>query len=131
VGVLTSFLAAGAKEVVTVEANADSAEDMAVNLDTAENVTLYQGLAEEIVPLLALSPDVMVVDPPPDGLTVEVLDEIGRLSPPRLIYSSSDIATLARDGRRLTEAGYRLTDLQPIDMFPQTFQLQTVSLWEK
>jgi 23S rRNA (uracil1939-C5)-methyltransferase len=129
VGVLTSFLAAGAKAIVTVEADADSAEDMAVNLDTAENVTLYQGLAEEIVPMLALSPDIMVVDPPPDGLTVEVLDEIGRLSPPRLIYSSSDIATLARDGRRLTEAGYRLTDLQPIDILPQTFQVQTISLW--
>lgn len=129
VGVLTSFLADGAKEVVTVEANADSVEDMAVNLETAENVTLYQGLVEEVLPLLTLSPDIMVLDPPPSGLPVEVLDEIGRLSPPRLIYSSSDIATLARDGRRLTESGYHLTTLQPIDTFPQTYQVQTISLW--
>lgn len=129
VGVLTSFLASGAKEVITVEAHADAVEDMAVNLETAENVTLYQGWAEEVLPLLTLSPDLMVVDPPPPGLSVEVLDEIGRLSPPRLIYSSSDIATLARDGRRLTESGYHLVALQPIDMFPQTYQAQTISLW--
>ncbi len=129
VGTLTHFLAADAKELVAVEAHSDAAEDMAVNLDTAENVTLYQGLVEEILPHLTLSPDVIVVDPPAAGLPVETIDEIGRLAPSRLIYSSSDLATLARDARRLTEAGYKLQELQPIDIFPQTFQVQTVSLW--
>jgi 23S rRNA (uracil1939-C5)-methyltransferase len=131
VGVLTSFLTEGAKDIVTVEVNADSAEDMAVNLEEAENITLYQGFVEDILPHLSLIPDVMVVEPPPSGLPVEVMDEIGRLSPKRLIYSSSDLATLARDGRRLTESGYELVDLQPIDMFPQTYHLHTVSIWGK
>jgi 23S rRNA (uracil1939-C5)-methyltransferase len=129
VGTLTRFLAEKAKEVVSVEVNGDAAEDMAVNLETAENITLYQGLVEEIVPLLTLSPDVMVVDPPTSGLPVEVMDEIRRLAPDRLIYSSADLATLARDARRLTESGYKLIELQPIDMFPQTFEIHTVSLW--
>jgi 23S rRNA (uracil1939-C5)-methyltransferase len=71
----------------------------------------------------------MIVDPPASGLPVEVIDEIGRLTPARLIYISADLATLARDGRRLTEAGRQLLELQPIDMFPQTFQIQTISLW--
>lgn len=129
VGVLTSFLAPDAGEVSSVEANADAVEDAAVNLDETDNVTLYQGLVEEIVPLIPFSPDVMVVEPPPSGLPVEVMDEVGRLSPARFIYSSSDLATLARDARRLTEAGYKLVDLQPIDTFPQTSHVQTVSLW--
>lgn len=129
VGTLTHFLAPNANAYIAVEAHADAAEDMALNLDTAENITLYQGIVEEIVPLLTLSPDVMVVDPPASGLPVQVVDEIGRLAPARLIYSSSDLATLARDARRLTESGYQLVELQPIDMFPQTFEIQTVSLW--
>ncbi len=129
-GVLTSFLAGQARELITVEANPDSAEDMTLNLDEADNITLYQGLVEEIMPLLNLTPEVMVVDPPPSGLPVAVIDEIGRLSPNRLIYTSNDLATLARDARRLTENGYRLINLQPIDMFPQTYHLQTVSLWQ-
>ncbi|MFZ0546396.1 MAG: TRAM domain-containing protein, partial [Candidatus Promineifilaceae bacterium] len=70
VGVLTSFLADGAKELITIEGNGDAVEDMAVNLETAENITLYQGPVEEILPLLSLSPDLMVVDPPPSGLPV-------------------------------------------------------------
>jgi 23S rRNA (uracil1939-C5)-methyltransferase len=46
-----------------------------------------------------------------------------------MLYVSSDIATLARDGRRLMSKGYNLDRLQPIDMQPQTYHVQTVSLW--
>jgi len=44
---------------------------------------------------------------------------------------SSDVATLARDGRSLAKAGYQLVEVQPIDVQPQTFHIETVSLWEQ
>jgi 23S rRNA (uracil1939-C5)-methyltransferase len=129
VGTLTAFLATGAKEVVAVESNPDAVADATVNLEEHDNVSMYQSRVEEVVSLLEIRPDIIVVDPPSDGLPVELLDELERMGPAALIYISSDIATLARDGRRLQAKGFHLDRLKPIDMQPQTFHLQTVSLW--
>jgi 23S rRNA (uracil1939-C5)-methyltransferase len=71
----------------------------------------------------------MVVDPPPAGLSRDVVAMLGGAELDRLIYVSSDIATMARDGRQLRQEGYRLAEIQPIDMLPQTYQVLTVSLW--
>jgi 23S rRNA (uracil1939-C5)-methyltransferase len=129
VGTWTAFLASEAAEVVAVEANPDAVNDAAANLDEFDNVSLYEGLAVEILPLLEVSADVIVADPPAAGLEPNVLDEIVRRRPSRFIYISSDVATLARDGRRLVSAGYRPVEIQPIDMFPQTYQIFSVSSW--
>lgn len=130
-GTLTAFLAAAAAEVIAVEANEDAVADMAVNLDDVENVTAYAGAAEEILPLLSLQPDVAVVDPPEGGMPAAVLQPLIQLAPARLIYVSGDVATLARDARYLIRGGYRLAQVQPIDMEPQTFRILTVSLWQR
>lgn len=130
-GTLTAFLADRAAALVAVEANADAVEDLALNLAETDNVSLYQGLAEDIVPLLAVAPDVVVFDPPASGLPRAVLQAVLALDPERLIYVSSDVATLARDARFLSEGGYRLLQVQPIDMAPQTFHILTVSLWQR
>jgi 23S rRNA (uracil1939-C5)-methyltransferase len=71
----------------------------------------------------------MVVDPPAGGLSPAVIEAIGRLSPERLVYVSADLPALARDGKKLAQAGYALVEVQPIDMTPQSFQIDTVSLW--
>lgn len=131
VGTLTAFLAPEAAELTGVEMNPDAIADAAVNLDEFDNVTLFEGPAEEILPLLALDPDVVIVDPPPSGLPIPVLDEIVDLGPDRIVYVSSEVATLARDGRRLTAAGYTLVEVQPIDMHPQTSRILTVSAWKR
>lgn len=131
VGTLTAFLAAAAAEVIAVEANEDAVADMAVNLADTDNVTVYAGVAEEVLPLLSLQPDVVVVDPPDEGMPASILQPLLQLAPARLVYVSGDVATLARDARYLIRGGYRLTQLQPIDMEPQTFRILTVSLWQR
>jgi 23S rRNA (uracil1939-C5)-methyltransferase len=131
VGTLTAFLAPEAADVTGVEMNPDAVADAAVNLDEFDNVALFEGAAEEILPLLELDPEVVVVDPPPSGLPIPVLDRIIELAAERIVYVSSEVATLARDGRRLAEAGYRLVEAQPLDMYPQTSRIQTVSAWKR
>jgi len=129
VGMLTAFLSAEAREVTAIEVNEDATADFIVNLDHAENVSLYHGLIEEILPALKFKPDVMVVNPGRGGLTAPVVSSIEGKAPRRFLYVSSDVAILARDAKALARAGYRLLEVQPIDMMPQTYRVDTVSLW--
>lgn len=129
VGLLTAFLAAQAAQVAAVEVNEDAVADTAVNLADYDNVSLYQGWVEDVLPALDVAPALIVVNPPAEGLSKEALQGVTAIAAPRLIYVSSDIATLARDGKHLSRAGYRLVEIQPIDTQPQTYRLETVSLW--
>ncbi len=129
VGTLTAFLADRVAELVGIELNPDAVEDAAVNLSNYNNITLYEGPVEEILPLIQAEPQVMVIDPPPAGLPPKVIDEISMKRPDRLVYVSSDAAIFARDARRLVAKGYHLTEVQPIDMYPQTYRILSVSLF--
>ncbi len=130
VGTLSLFLAPHAKSIIGVESNPDSIADAAANLDNLEHISLYEGPVEHVLPLLKESPDLIVVDPPPLGLAPGVIDEIAKRSPDRLIYISSDIATFARDSRRLGKKGFILNEVQPIDMYPQNYRALLVSTWQ-
>ncbi len=130
VGTLTAFLAESAKEIIAVEINEDAVNDAIVNLNHTENVSLYQGWLEDVLPTLDIQPDVIVLDPPEKGLSGTAVDHIIARAAPNLLYVSADIATLARDGKRLGKAGYKLTQIQPIDTSPQTYHFHTVSLWQ-
>lgn len=129
VGLLTAFLAQAALDLTAVEVNSDAAADLAVNLDDLDNVSLYQGLVEEVLPSLEERPELLVVDPGRTGLARPVIAQIARLAPQRLVYAGSDLARTARDSRALTEAGFTLAKVQPLDMHPQTYHVDTVSLW--
>jgi len=71
----------------------------------------------------------MVVNPPRQGLE-EAVDSILSFHPQKIIYVSCDPATLSRDAQRLTQSGYKLIQCQPLDMFPQTIHVESVSLFE-
>ena len=72
------------------------------------------------------SADVVVLDPPRDGCSEMVLDELCRLQPTRMVYVSCNPEALARDLAILTRDGFRLVSIQPVDMFPHTAHVETV-----
>ncbi len=75
--------------------------------------------------------DLVVLDPPRQGCTPGVLRALGTAGIPRLVYVSCDPASLSRDLRELVAAGYRITSVQPVDMFPHTAHLETVAALER
>jgi len=131
VGLLSAFLAPHAAAISGIELNPDAISDATINLAETDNVSLYHGSVEEVLPHLPPAPALIVVDPPPSGLSQAAMAAIIASGPERLIYVSEDIATLARDSRQLAQQGYTLVEVQPLDMYPQTFTVLTVSLWQK
>jgi 23S rRNA (uracil1939-C5)-methyltransferase len=134
VGLLTLALADAAREVVGIDAAPVACEDFAINAGEQANVVLHEGPLEEVLPALSEQGqrfDVAVFTAPRAGAGPEVVRQIAGLGPRRIVYVAADPALLARDGIYLLEAGYRLREVQPIDMEPQTFHVETVALWEK
>jgi 23S rRNA (uracil1939-C5)-methyltransferase len=72
-------------------------------------------------------PDLVLLDPPRAGAGAQVVERLAALAPPTITYVSCDPATLARDLRLLAGAGYRISSLTALDMFPQTFHVETVA----
>jgi 23S rRNA (uracil1939-C5)-methyltransferase len=131
VGLFSAFLAEKAGRLIGIEASPAAGEDFAVNLDEFENVALYEAPVEDVLPYLQEKPQAIVVDPPRSGLEPRALDGILKLAAPLLAYVSCDPATLGRDARRLAAGGYRLQQVTPFDLFPQTYHIESISFWEK
>ena len=131
VGLFSAFLAPKVSRVVGVEISPSACDDFAYNLDQYENVDLYQDAAENVIPHLDLSPDIVIVDPPRAGVHKTVLDAIAEKNVPFIAYVSCDPSTLARDARRLIAKGYSLDQVVPIDMFPQTAHIESISFFSK
>lgn len=134
VGLFTLALAERVAEVIGVESAASSVEDLAQNAGDLTQVTVHEGPMEEVLPALIEQGqriDLAVMDPPRAGAGEAVIRDLAALGPRRIVYVSCDPATLARDGVYLVAAGYRLVEAQPLDMFPQTYHIETVSLWER
>ncbi|MHC1785175.1 MAG: class I SAM-dependent RNA methyltransferase [Anaerolineaceae bacterium] len=131
VGLFSSFLAETAGQVAGVEINEAACEDYAFNLDGFDNVSLYQGSAEAVLPALALKPTAIIVDPPRAGIELPAMDAILKTSASRLVYVSCDPATLARDAKRLASGGFELRMVQPLDMFPQTYHIECMAVFER
>ena len=96
-----------------------------------ENAVFYEGKAEELLPQMVrqgLRPEVIVVDPPRKGLEPSVISAVAQAGPDRLVYVSCNPATLARDAALLSEQGYEIQRVQPVDMFPYTSHVETVVL---
>jgi 23S rRNA (uracil1939-C5)-methyltransferase len=130
-GLFSAFLAPKCGRVIGVESSLSACEDFAFNLDEFDNVELYEGLAEEVIPHLEAQPDIVLVDPPRAGLEKRAVDGILKLDPQVIAYVSCDPSTLARDAARLIHGGYRLKEVTPFDLFPQTYHIESISFFER
>ena len=131
VGLFSAFFAPKCKSVIGVEVSASACEDFEANLDEFDNVELYEGTVEEVIAHLEARPDVVIVDPPRAGLDKWVVDGLVRLNPKHIAYVSCDPSTLARDAARLIHGGYILKQVAPFDLFPQTYHIESISLFER
>ncbi len=131
VWLFSAFLAPKCGRVIGIESSESSCEDFTVNLDEFDNVELYEGEAEDVIQHLEPKPDIVLVDPPRAGLDKAVVDGILKLSPSLIAYVSCDPSTLARDAARLINGGYKLKEVTPFDLFPQTFHIESISIFER
>ncbi len=123
-GLFAATVGSAFDEVVAVEDNPIAAADLAHNAPGARSITTSM---EEALAGASPAFDAVVVDPPRDGLGADVVAQLTRLGAPVIASVSCDPASAARDARLLTEAGYRLEWVQPVDLFPQTPHIETVS----
>jgi 23S rRNA (uracil1939-C5)-methyltransferase len=134
VGLFSKFFAAKCAKVIGIESSESACEDFAFNLDEFDNVELYEGAAEEILPALlgkVGSESCMVIDPPRAGIERHALDAIIGIGPKSIAYVSCDPSTLARDAARLIVGGYHLVEVTPFDLFPQTYHIESISIFQK
>jgi 23S rRNA (uracil1939-C5)-methyltransferase len=112
--------------VVAVESSPLSYADLRYN--SPVNVKAVQAMSEQYLKNVAgkLQPDLVVVDPPRSGLGESVLHALVSLGAPRMTYVSCDPATLSRDLGRLLNSGYRVEQAHLVDLFPQTYHLESV-----
>ncbi len=130
-GLFSRFIAPLVKEMIGIELSESACNDFATNLDSFENTSLYMGAAEQILPQLKVKPDAVIADPPRAGLAPRVIDALVKSGAKEIVYVSCDPTTLARDCRALVDGGFKLADIQPFDLFPQTYHIETVCLLER
>jgi len=129
VGLFSAAIAESGAHVVAIEDSPHACRDFSFNLDHFKHIDLYEGSVSMALPQIKLQPDAVLIDPPRAGLSIAALDSLLARSSSRIVYVSCDPATLSRDGKRLGAGGYSLESITPIDLFPQTFHIETLSLW--
>jgi len=129
-GTFTLPLSRQANAVVGLEADAMAVADARGTFARygVDNVTFLEGDAgASLKSLMSGTVACTVIDPPRTGCSPVVLHQLARIKAPRLVYVSCDPATLARDLRVLLDHGYRIEQLQPFDLFPQTAHIECVA----
>jgi 23S rRNA (uracil1939-C5)-methyltransferase len=126
VGLFSSVLSREFERVIAVESSPISHGDLLYN--SAANVKAVRSMSEQYLKNVSgkLQPDLVVVDPPRSGLGDSVIHSLVHLGAPRMTYVSCDPATLSRDLAGLLKAGYRVEQAHLVDLFPQTYHLESV-----
>ena len=131
VGLFAQALAERFERVIAVESSPASTADLARNLHGPGHKRIMQDTLRFLQSPPPQEPDLVVVDPPRAGLGAEVCHCLAAMQPRQIVYVSCDPSTLARDLRTLQPSGYRPVALTLIDLFPQTFHLETVATLER
>lgn len=136
IGTISLFISEKAKSVYGVEIVSDAIKDAKENakLNNAKNIEFIEGKSEEIAPKLlkeGIKADKIVVDPPRKGCDEKLLETIVKIRPETVVYVSCNPSTLARDLKYLNENGYKVMEVQPVDMFPWTVHVECVVLMSR
>jgi 23S rRNA (uracil1939-C5)-methyltransferase len=133
VGLFSVPLAAvGHLEVTAVEGDRTSGADLRENARAQEpRLKAEISGVEEYLARRRTTPATIVVDPPRTGMSKDAREALVRLQAPRVVYVSCDPPTLARDARRLLDAGYRLTSLRAFDLFPNTPHVESLAVLDR
>ena len=132
-GTIGLTMARDAKQLVGVEIVEQAIENAKKNaefngIDNARFICGDASKAAEILLKEGIKPDVVILDPPRKGCDGALVETVSKMSPERVVYVSCDSATLARDCARVLEAGYKVKEATPVDMFPRTGNVECVAL---
>ena len=127
VGTFAAVLASTAGKIIAIEEAPGAVADAKVNIAGLGNVELIEGKTEAVLPSLGKSVDAVILDPPRVGCQRSGLDALLKLGPRTVVYVSCDPESLARDLRILCDGSYRLTEVQPVDMFSHTYHVECIA----
>lgn len=135
-GSIAIYVSEGAQNLVGIEYVEVAIEDAKINASNngVENATFYAGDMKDVLTETLFekhgNPDVIITDPPREGMHPDVVERINQSGAKRIVYVSCNPATQARDIKAMQEH-YRLVKMQPVDMFPHTHHVENVALLEK
>jgi len=135
-GTIAQFVSKKAKKVIGVESVPEAIEDAKANAKRNEitNCEFFVGDMKVVFNEAFIAkhgqPDVIITDPPRDGMHKDVIEQILKIEPQKIVYVSCNSATQARD-LALMDEKYKVTRVRPVDMFPQTHHVENVVLLEK
>ncbi len=130
-GTIAQFVARNAKKVIGIEYVEEAIEDAKMNAEVngLDNLEFFAGDMKDVLTDGFISlhgrPDIMIIDPPRAGMHPDVVEVVKRAAPDVIVYVSCNPATQARD-LALLDCDYHITDVQPVDMFPQTHHVENV-----
>jgi 23S rRNA (uracil1939-C5)-methyltransferase len=121
------------EKVTAVESEGFSTDDLKKNLEKRPHRVVRSSTLDFLRSQAAAQekPELVVVDPPRAGLGKEICSHLARVAAPEIIYVSCDPATLARDLQALLQSGYSIETMNLVDLFPQTFHLETVTFLKR
>lgn len=134
-GTIASFISDHCKEVYGFESEKSAVDDAVVNieLNQIKNVKCFViDLFDSFLPFIESEnipkPDVIIADPPRNGMHKNTVSDIVKLLPEKIVYVSCNPTTQVRDIKLMVESGYKLIKIRPVDMFPHTFHIENVAL---
>jgi len=132
VGTLSLYLSNQAKQVVGIELNKAAIKNARYNTseNNVNNTAFVQGDMKDVFTHKIIqqygSPDCIITDPPRAGMHGDVIHTLSKIKVPKLVYISCNSSTMARDLKLLNKS-YEILEIQPVDMFPQTYHIETVA----
>ena len=134
-GTISIFISNNVKQVYAIETVESSIKDAEENikLNNIPNVKfipadLYKPFYSKAEELNLPKPNVVILDPPRSGMHKNTVEDVIKLNPAKIVYVSCNPTTQVRDIKLLTESGYKLIKMKPVDMFPHTFHIENICL---